>query len=125
QTEYLIDVDEKKLEESNIPKAHLFQTVSQLFSDQPLGELAQEGETLPIKLKNSTDIDNREQLLKQKIMTTNGEKKLSSFITLNETTSPAQIDRFDGERYVSIIADHEGSDLGQIHTDINHLLKNL
>lgn len=125
EEEYVIDVDEKALEDDHMLKASIFQYVSQLYDEQPMGELSQAGDTIPIILKSDTDVDDKKELLKQKILTPNGEKKLSNFISLKETTSASEINRSDGERYVTINANYKGEDLASVHTDIDHLLENI
>ena len=122
---YIIDVKEDAIDDANLSEEYLNQTISQYFSDQAVGELSKEGETVAIKLKSETDINNKKDLLKQDIITPEGEEELSKFISLNEKNIPTQIDHSDGERYVAINADFEGDNLASIHTDINDMLNNL
>src|SRR5699024_5775704 len=70
-------------------------------------------------------INNKKDLLKQDIITPEGEEELSKFISLNEKNIPTQIDHSDGERYVAINADFEGDNLASIHSDINDMRNNL
>src|SRR5699024_10225071 len=44
---------------------------------------------------------------------------------LEETSSLSQINRSDGERYISVIADTEGQDLGTVNRDINKVIQDL
>src|SRR5699024_3955025 len=122
---YIIDVKEDAIDDANLSEEYLNQTISQYFSDQAVGELSKGGETVAIKLKSETDINNKKDLLKQDIITPEGEEELSKFISLNEKNIPTQIDHSDGERYVAINADFEGDKLASIHTDINDMLNNI
>src|SRR5699024_7653461 len=60
-----------------------------------------------------------------KIMTVNGEKKLSNYLSLEDTNSLGEVNRSNGERYISIIADTEGQDLGTVHKEINDIIQNV
>ena len=122
---YGIKVKEKALDDNNLSQAALLHTISQIFTDEPLGELAQNGEQLPILLKSSVSVEDKQALLKQKIMTENGEKKLSSLISLEERDAATQINRANGIRSISVTAEPDSGDLGEIHADINQTLKNL
>src|SRR5699024_6601577 len=81
---YIIDVEAYAIDDANLSEEYLKQTLSQYFSDQEVGELSKEGETVAIKLKSETDINNKKDLLKQDIITPEGEEELSKFISLNE-----------------------------------------
>lgn len=56
-------------------------------------------------------------------MTPSGEKKLSTYVSLENITSPTQLDRLDGERFIEITADIEDRDLGAINRDIQKLIQ--
>src|SRR5699024_1339640 len=46
---YIIDVKEDAIDDANLSEEYLNQTISQYFSDQAVGELSKEGETVAIK----------------------------------------------------------------------------
>src|SRR5699024_12040917 len=74
---YVIDVKEDALDDANLSEEYLNQTISQYFSDQADGELSKEGETVAIKMKSETDINNKKDLLQQDIKTPEVEEELS------------------------------------------------
>src|SRR5699024_5744013 len=71
---YIIDVKEDALDDANLSEEYLNQTISQYFSHQASGKLSKEGETVAIKLKCATAIKNKKYLIKQNIITTEGEE---------------------------------------------------
>ena len=123
--EYVIQLNDKNMEEDGLIAPYLFMYISQMFESVPVGDVIQDGETMPIFINNDLNIDDKKELLTNKIMTTNGEKHLSNYISLEETSSLSQINRSDGERYISVIADTEGQDLGTINRDINKVIQDL
>src|SRR5699024_4798483 len=52
----------------------------------------------------------------------NGENPLSDYISLKKADSFTQIDRENGDRYISIVADVKGDDLGGLHQQINQVI---
>ncbi len=123
--EFLIELNEKNMNEDSITAPYLYMNISHMFADAPVGEMVIDGNTVPISVKNDQNIHEKKDLLDNKIMTANGEKKLSNYISLNEASSQLQIDRSNGERYISITADMEGQDLSAVNRDINKIVQDL
>src|SRR5699024_7561846 len=80
-------------------------------------------ETTPIFLESDVSITEKDKLLTYEMMTPHGKEKLSKYISLEETTAPTQIDRKDGTRYIEVMADIEGRDLGSINRDVQKLIQ--
>ncbi|HLR81129.1 MAG TPA: hypothetical protein VK119_11255 [Bacillota bacterium] len=59
----------------------------------------------------------------QKITTPLGEKKLSTYVTPEKTTSPTQVDHQNGKRYIKVVADIEGRDLGAVNRGVQQVVK--
>lgn len=123
--EYIIQLDEKKMNDDQIAAPHLNMHITQLFADYPVGEMAKDGESIPIYIDNDISIHKKEDLLDHSIMTPSGEKKLSNYISLESSEMLHEINRSNGERYISIVADFEGQDLGAIHRDVNETINKL
>src|SRR5690625_3755773 len=99
--------------------------MAQFFAATPVGEFVQHGNSIPILIKSDETIEQKQKLLDKRIMTVNGEKKLSSYISLEMVDSHLQIDRSNGERYMSIIADTETQDLSTVHREINKVIRDM
>jgi HAE1 family hydrophobic/amphiphilic exporter-1 len=123
--EYTIKPKKATLKRDQIPKSYLYNEISGLFFDQPIGEVTFDGESMPMILKNDMSIQDRQELLQQKIMTPHGEKQLSDYISLEKTVMPYQINRMDGKRYISISAEYEGQDVAGLNKEVGNLLKKL
>jgi len=123
--EYVIQLKDDNIEEDGLNAPYLYTYLSQLFADVPVGDVVQDGETTPIFVQSDVTVDDKKELLDNKIMTVNGEKKLSNYLSLEDTNSLGEVNRSNGERYISIIADTEGQDLGTVHKEINDIIQNV
>src|SRR5699024_8021082 len=74
-------------------------------------------------MEDDDNINDKKSLLNHKVTTINGEKKLSDYIDLEETNSLTEINRADGERYISIHADIEGQDISTVNNEINKIIE--
>lgn len=123
--EYVIQLNDKNMKEDDVYAPHLYGYLSQMFANIPVGEIAQDGETTPIFIKNNKSITDKKALFNNDIMTVNGEQALSRYISLDEKASLNEINRSNGERYISVIADTEGQDMGTINKEINKIIKDV
>ncbi len=121
--EYVIQLNNKNMKEDDVYAPHLYGYLSQMFANVPVGEIAQDGETTPIYIKNNKSVTDKKALFNHDIMTVNGEKALSRYISLDEKASLNEINRSNGERYISVIADTEDQDMGTINRKINKIIK--
>lgn len=123
--EFTLKLHDKKMEEDGVTPEYLYSAISQKFFDIPAGELIIDGETIPLKISNDLTIENRDQLLKEKIPTMYGENELAKYVSFDKSSSLGEINRHNGERYINIVADYEGEDLGSIHTEIQKIIKDM
>ncbi|HEX6594161.1 MAG TPA: efflux RND transporter permease subunit, partial [Bacillota bacterium] len=115
---------EKKMEKDQVTAPLMYEYVQGSFSHVPVGEYVNNGHAAPIVLKTDISINDQKDLLQQKITTPTGdEEKLSTYVTLEQTTSPTQINHQNGERYIKVIADIEERDLGSVNRDVQQLMK--
>ena len=123
--EYVIQLNEKNMEEDGVIAPYLYMHLSQMFASIPVGDVLQDGEKTPIFINSDLNVSDKKELLSNKMMTSKGEKSLSNYITLEETESLMQINRSDGERYISITADTEGEDLGTVNREVNRVIQDI
>mgnify|MGYP001220134962 FL=1 len=123
--EYVFRLDDKKMEEDGVTLEYLYTVISQKFFDIPAGELMIDGEMTPLKINNDLTIENRDKLLKETIPTMYGEKQLANYVSLEKTSSLGEINRHNGERYIHIVADYQGQDLGKIQREIQQVINDL
>ncbi len=119
--EQQITLKEQALEDDQLSSLSLYQQIQHAFTTIPVGEMTDQQ---PIMVTSDTTIENKADFLATEIILPTGEKeKLSTYITLNRSEVPTQIERKDGKRYINVMADIEGRDLGSINRDIQELLK--
>lgn len=123
--EYSFKFNDKNMDKDGVSKDYIYASVSQIFTEQLLGELLIDGKTMPMKLSNDVSIENKNDLLKEKIPTINGEKELSNYVSLEKETSLNEINRYNGERYITIGADYSEGDLGNINLEIQEMINGL
>ncbi|MFD2130835.1 efflux RND transporter permease subunit [Pseudogracilibacillus auburnensis] len=123
--EFSVQLNEKNMKDDEITASYVSAQLSQMFSDSPVSEFRQNGETVSVILKNDLSIKEKKQLLQKEIMTANGEKKLSNYVSLEKVSSLSQIDRYNGERYINVTADIEGKDLGSVNLEVQKAIQNM
>src|SRR5699024_5443026 len=103
--EYTFQLNVADMEEDGLTESDLYAQLSQMFAHIPVGDVVNDDEVTPIFMEDDDNINDKKSLLNHKVTTINGEKKLSDYIDLEETNSLTEINRADGERYISIHAD--------------------
>lgn len=121
--EMAIVLNRKQLEKDDLSTEAIYQQMHGLFAKVPIGEVLKNQKTTPIFLENDVTIGESDDLLAHEIMTPHGKEELSKYIALEKVSAPTQIDRKDGTRYIRVLADIEGRDLGSINRDIQQLIK--
>lgn len=122
--EEVIQINEEKTEASGVTAIQLRGLIEQAFLHLPIGEMKYNNEDIPIFVKWDQPITTKEDLLALNLPTLNGEERLSNFINVNSIIAPNEINRLNGERYISIAADIEGRDLGSVNRDVQTVLSN-
>ncbi|WP_078552425.1 efflux RND transporter permease subunit [Bacillus alkalicellulosilyticus] len=121
-TEQQIVLKEKAIKDANLTPTQLYGVMESYFTNVPVGQMVSEN-TVPIVVTNDIDITKKSDFLERKVMTPSGEEeKLSKYVELKEVQAPTEINRKDGDRYVTISANIEGRDLGAINRDIQSML---
>ncbi|MFV8830409.1 efflux RND transporter permease subunit [Alkalihalobacterium sp. APHAB7] len=120
-----IVLKEDTIKEDNLTPVQISNVIQPLFLKSPIGEIIAEDNTpRPLVLTTDQQMDRKQQLLNFEFTTPTGKKeKLSKYMELEKNTVPTQIDRKDGERYITVIADLEGRDLGSVNRDIQQMLQ--
>ncbi|MEI5907491.1 efflux RND transporter permease subunit [Bacillus spongiae] len=119
-----IKLKEKEMEEARVTPSQISQYIEQAFLQMEVGALSLDNETIPLKVRWEETTAQRSDLLNLTIPTEIGERKLSHFIELESMNTPNEISHTDGERFVSISADIEGTDLGTVNLDVQRLINN-
>ncbi|WP_431800458.1 efflux RND transporter permease subunit [Halobacillus andaensis] len=117
-----IVLQEDEIEDAGLTKTQIRQIIEQAFMEIPLGEITIEEEDVPLTVKWQNETESESALMDLEVMTPDGEEKLSSFIELAEIETPNEITHSDGERYVSLTADIEDTDLGTINREVQKLI---
>ncbi|MEB1809504.1 MAG: efflux RND transporter permease subunit [Bacillaceae bacterium] len=120
-----IVLKEDTIKEDNLTPLQISNVIQALFLKSPIGEITAEDNTSKsLVLTTDQQMDRKQQLLNFEFTTPTGEKeKLSKYMEFEKNTVPTQIDRKDGERYVTVLADLEGRDLGSVNRDIQQMLQ--
>lgn len=118
-----IHLKTKSMEEDGVTPSQLFTLLQEWSARIPVGELRGE-EALPIFVSTNVNVNKKENLLQQEILTRNGIKELATYIDLKKVEAPTEITRKDGERIVTVMADIEDRDLGSVNRDIDKILIN-
>lgn len=121
--EKVIELDEEAIKGAGLSEQQIKQFVEQAFFQLQIGTLKVNNETVPINMAWDSGITTESDLLDLTIPTMNGERSLSNFVSFKEIEVPNEIGRSNGERYVMITAEYEGSDLGSINRDVQALIK--
>ncbi|WP_335869536.1 efflux RND transporter permease subunit [Bacillus sp. 2205SS5-2] len=120
--EEVITLKEGPIQEAGLTSTQIKQFIEQAFIDMPVGSISIENETTPIKVRWKEKTDETSEVLNLMIPTLNGEKLLSSFIELSSIDTPNEISHKNGERFISISADIEDTDLGTVNRKVQNLI---
>ncbi|REB08107.1 AcrB/AcrD/AcrF family protein [Sporosarcina sp. BI001-red] len=121
--EQLIVLKEEAIQAAGLSTLQVKQFLEETFIHTPIGQITIADQAVPLIASWDSRTTTAEALLHLKIPTTDGEKKLSTFIDLNAVQTPNEIMHKDGERYITVSADTEGRDLGAINRDVQKVLK--
>ncbi|MCE7792895.1 efflux RND transporter permease subunit [Salipaludibacillus sp. CUR1] len=113
---------EEALEEDGLTKTDLYQQLQGVFSKIPVGEVLEDGMSVPILAASNTVIESEEALETFEITSASGVNPLSDYMELETVSSPLQIQRDNGDRYVTVTAEIEGRDLGAVTRDVQSIV---
>lgn len=122
--EQQVVIRDEALKKAGLSSMHLKQFIEQAFVEIPLGEMTVKEKTYPIQLGFKQSTSSKDGLLELTIPTDEGEKPLSTFISLQAASTPNEILHIDGDRMIVISADMEGQDLGTVNRAVQKMLDN-
>ena len=117
-----IVVNPQAIEEYGLTQQQVKHFIEVAFIDIPVGNVWINDEVVPLRASWASKTGTTEALLNLMIPTVDGDKKLSSLITLETVHTPNDITHIGGERYVVISAGIEGRDLGSINRDVQKII---
>ncbi len=117
-TRQKVSIDEDAIEEAGLTPLQMKDQLSAFLSDEAISIVEWDETKIPIYAKSSTS----ENVLNETIPTMNGKEELATFISLKTEKTPNQIVRKNGKRYLSIMADVEGADLGTVNKSVQDVL---
>ncbi|GAE29928.1 efflux RND transporter permease subunit [Halalkalibacter hemicellulosilyticus] len=120
--ERLLVLDEDALEEDGLAASEILGQLQGAFSTTPVGEMDEDGLTIPVVAKLDVVLDNEEALEEFEIATLTGTNPLSNYMSLETVHSPLEIRRHNGERYLTVSAEMEGRDLGSVSRDVQQVV---
>ncbi|GGF23784.1 multidrug transporter AcrB [Halobacillus andaensis] len=119
-----IVLKEDEIEDAGLSESQIRQSIEQAFLERPLGEMTIEEEDVPLTVKweEQERTGSETALLNLEVITAEGEEKLANFIELSEVETPNEITHSNGERFVSLTADIEGTDLGTVNREVQSVI---
>lgn len=113
-------LDEVAMKDAGLTPIQIKQQIEQLLFNEPISNVEWNAETVPVYAMNSSEKD----VLQETIPTSNGDKALSTFVSFATEQMPDEITRKNGERYLALMADVEGKDLGTVNKAVTNLIDN-
>lgn len=122
--EKVVEIKKDKIKEAGLSEIQIRQFIQEAFLDMPIGEMKMEDKNIPLVVKWNEDMVTERNLLDLTIPTSGGGKSLSTFVKIKSVDTPNEISHMDGERYITVSADMEGTDLGAINREVQDLISN-
>lgn len=120
--ENMFRFDHEEIKSAGLMPSQIRDQLGLLFTKLSVGELQLDGSNVPIIMQTEKDISNNQELLNTWIQTPLGPEQLKTFVSINEVEMPIEIRRNNGEKYISIMADKDETDLGTIGRAIDQIL---
>ncbi|APH06338.1 acriflavin resistance protein [Bacillus weihaiensis] len=121
-SEQVIELKEKAIEDAGLTSSQVRQFIEMQFMNTAIGEMTVNDLNVPLIMKWDTTTDTQKDLVDKEILTEDGEKKLSTFIELKSVDTPNEIYHDNGERYITVSADIEDTDLGTINRSVQKMI---
>lgn len=118
----IIQLKEDKIKELGISDLQIKQQIEEFLLQTSIGTVKWGNEELRLNARWDRDQYKKEDLLQTKISTPTGEEKLSTFINFKQENIPSVIRHKDGDRFISIMADLEDTDLGTVNKEIQKVI---
>lgn len=120
--EKVVELDEEAMEDAGLNEMQVQQFIQEAFLDRQIGEISVNEENVPLVVRWNEETGSEKELLDLEIPTVDEEKPLSEFVELVNIDTPNEIFHSNGERYITISADLEGTDLGTVNRDIQKII---
>ena len=118
----IVELDEMRVEDAGLSEIEIRQYIENAFLDIPIGEIETGAASVPLVVKWNEAIVNEDDLLNLEILTPEGERPLSEFVELRNVDTPNEISHIDGERYITVSADIENTDLGTVNREVQNII---
>ncbi|MDX8047232.1 efflux RND transporter permease subunit [Gracilibacillus sp. S3-1-1] len=119
-----IALNEEQLDDSTVTQLQVKEEIEKSLLQMPVGEMLVDDEEVEIHASLNQNENSEAYLLDLEIPTLDGKEELSNFIELKNNSVPETITHSQGERYISVLADIEGRDLGAINREVQEILSN-
>ena len=120
--EKVVALKKEEIEDAGLTEMQIQQFIQEAFLNMPIGEISVDDENMPFVAKWQEDVTEEEKLLDLQVPVMDGNKRLSSFVEIQDVETPNEISRLDGERYITISADMEDTDLGTINREVQKVI---
>ncbi|MFC5465767.1 efflux RND transporter permease subunit [Lederbergia graminis] len=121
-TEKVVLLNKEEINNAGLTEMQIQQFIQEAFLNMPIGEVMIEEEKIPFIVKWQEEITKEKTMLDLLVPTIDGNKSLSTFVQFQSVETPNEISHLDGERFVTISADIEGTDLGSINREVQSVL---
>ncbi|MFC0524519.1 efflux RND transporter permease subunit [Pontibacillus salicampi] len=121
--EEVVELKEDNIQEAGLTNSQIQASLQQSFLDTQIDDIHIQDTTIPIMARWDQTTTTKKELLNSTILTQQGEKKLSDFVSFTSVPVPNEISHVDGERLVTISADIENSDLGTINREVEKAIE--
>lgn len=121
-TEKVVLLNKEEINNVGLTEMQIQQFIQEAFLNMPIGEVMIEEEKIPFVVKWQKEITKEKTMLDLLVPTIDGNKSLSTFVQFQSVETPNEISHLDGERFVTISADIEGTDLGSINREVQSVL---
>lgn len=120
--EKVVEMDKEEMEDKGVTDIQLRASIEEAFLHMPIGEVTLNDDTVPLVVKWDEEVVKQKDILDLSIPTVEGEERLSTFIDLVSVDNPNEISHIDGERYITVSADLEDTDLGTANREVQRLI---
>ncbi|MFD1851484.1 efflux RND transporter permease subunit [Oceanobacillus bengalensis] len=122
--EKVVELQEEAIKDAGLSEMQVREGIGEAFINMPIDELDIEEESVPIVMKWDEKVEDESALLEWKLPTIDGDKALSTFIKLKSVDTPNEISHSNGERFITVSADIENTDLGTVNREVQGLISN-
>lgn len=125
QPEYQISLDPDRAADIGVSTAQVALTMRALFEGDKISEIDDKGSTYDVRLRISDqDRLSAEDLAGVTFMSRRGQQiTLGQVARITPSSAPSAIERFDGQRQITVLANFTGKDLNKASEDIQAFVK--